>query len=177
MWPLQPSSTSWDNSGVIIGSHVFLITEAQIRGRGAVLAVCLPTSSSDVASNWTLIGANPFTTHTPFPTSTTNHFPHQSWFLYHLSLYPVSSWIMQIQCENIPTWPTYNSKSSQYFILENVLLLLNRKHSCLLLQRTTVWCFCCFGSVIFVWPPQGFLFLISPPRGNSRSDTQHCVTN
>lgn len=127
MWPLQPSSTSWDNSGVIIGSHVFLITEAQIRGRGAVLAVCLPTSSSDVASNWTLIGANPFTTHTPFPTSTTNHFPHQSWFLYHLSLYPVSSWIMQIQ----------EGPSVKIYLLD--LLTIPKALSTLFLKM----CYCC----------------------------------
>lgn len=50
-----------------MGSHVFLITQTQIRGRGAAVAVCLPPGSSDVAGNWTSIGANLSAAFAPFP--------------------------------------------------------------------------------------------------------------
>lgn len=40
-----------------MGSHVFLIIQAQIRGREAALAVCLPPGFSDLASDWTFVSA------------------------------------------------------------------------------------------------------------------------
>lgn len=67
MQPSQPCSTSQANTEAIMGSHVFLITQAQIRGRGAAVAVCVPPGPSHVASNWTSISANPSAALTAFP--------------------------------------------------------------------------------------------------------------
>lgn len=39
---LMTYSTFQCNTGVIIGSHVFLISQPQINGRGPVLPLCLP---------------------------------------------------------------------------------------------------------------------------------------
>lgn len=67
---LRADSASQYNSGVILGSHVFLISQKTIIGWGAVLAVCLPPCFSYLARNWTSISAKLH----PIPTSPTHSF-------------------------------------------------------------------------------------------------------
>lgn len=108
--PSQSRPTTQDNTGAIMGSHVFLITQTQITGRRAAVAVCLPTCCSDVARNWTSISANPSTSLTSFPPRQQNPHPRQADLL---------------SCCFLQTYPGYCAKNNKAAIASRQCALLH----------------------------------------------------
>ena len=160
----QACSISQYNTRVIMGSHVFLITQTQIRGREqSVLSVSPLASLMWPATGYPSVQFPP----PPLPLPT---FPYilllPSFTLFHSPLKYTNTWI--IVSETISTWPTYHAESCHCWILVNVLSALITVWALLCYNRgqECVVC-CCFSNLICWWPPQENSLLIFHPQGRS----------